>query len=120
MTNEKMAGFSKGVVVDTEDPAGFNRVKVRILELHGAVTDDVYANAGANAARKNRVDDNSLPWLEVCYPYGLLRSPEVNQVVLVGYFNGSSNQPVVVGWLGYDYTDKEEILVRKLSNNNNV
>ena len=42
MSYLKNPGLTKGIVVDTEDPAGFNRVKVRIVELHGAVSEDVY------------------------------------------------------------------------------
>lgn len=113
MQSYTMAGFSKGIVVNTDDPAGFNRIQIRIPELHGAVSESVYDNAGPNAAKINRVDDDSLPWAEVSYPYGSDVTPEINQVVLVGYINGKSDQPVVLGWLGYEYTTQEETLVVK-------
>ena len=32
---ERKTGITKGIVVDTNDPAGYNRIKVRIPELHG-------------------------------------------------------------------------------------
>lgn len=113
MQSQKIAGFAKGIVINTDDPAGFNRIKVRIPQLHGAMSEKVYENAGHNAAKINRVEDDSIPWAEVSYPYGTNITPEVNQVVLVGFLNGDASQPVVIGWLGYEYTTNEEILVVK-------
>ena len=40
---ERMSGLAKGIVIDTNDPAGYNRIKVRIPELHGVMNcDEVY------------------------------------------------------------------------------
>lgn len=103
----KMSGFCKGIVVSTEDPAGFNRVRVRIPELHGPVNPDIYPSE--QAKKKYWVEDTYLPWAEVSYPFGDTTLPEINQVVLVGFFNGASDQPVILGWLGYEYTDEEDM-----------
>ena len=113
MSYLKNPGLTKGIVVDTEDPAGFNRVKVRIVELHGAVSEDVYQYC--RDYNNLRVTDDSLPWCEVCYAYGSTVKPEVNDVVLIGYISGSTDQPVILGWLGYQYTDREDILYTKVA-----
>lgn len=107
----KMGGLTKGIVVNTNDPAGFGRVKVRIPELHGLVKEESYGAGalGKTIADRSRVQDSALPWCEVCHPYGSDNLPEVNQVVLIGFIDGTSNQPVVLGWLGYDYTDNEDV-----------
>ncbi len=115
MTFQKMSGLTKGIVIDTNDPAGFNRIKIRIPEIHGSVDPKVYSNAPEKVRKASWVDDTSLPWAEVCYPYGSNVPPEQNQVVLVGFFNDDSSQPVVLGWLGYEYTTNEDVLVVKLN-----
>ena len=94
----KIGGLTKGVVVDTNDPAGFNRVKVRILQIHGAVSKEVYIKSGEDAAKRNRVEDEALPWCEVCHAYGSDNLPQVDQVVLLGFIGGDQSQPVVLGW----------------------
>ena len=117
MTPNKIPNVTKGVVVDLDDPAGLGRVKVRIPQLHGPVSPDVLRdynnymqNHGDSAGSAYRVSDESLPWCEVCYPYGNTTTPEINQVVLVSFINGSPEQPVILGWLGIEYTTQEDIL----------
>lgn len=102
-------GLTKGIVIDTNDPSGFHRVRVRIPSLHGAMTESFYPYR--KLGRTNRVEDEYLPWAEVNYPFGSLVTPEINQVVLIGFINGSTDQPVILGWLGYEYTPEEEPLV---------
>lgn len=114
----KMSGLCKGIVIDTNDPAGFNRVRVRIPELHGPMDPSVYNNmdgtlVGGTMGKTYWVPDESIPWSEVNYPIGSTALPEVNQVVLVGFFDGQSSQPVVLGWLGYEYTSQENVFLRK-------
>lgn len=104
-----MPGLTKGIIVDTDDPAGFRRVRVRIPSLHGSFTDEFYPTR--KAGKVNRIENEYLPWAEVCYPYGQEFTPEINQVVLIGFINGSADQPVVLGWLGYEYTAIEDPLV---------
>lgn len=101
-------GLSKGVIVDTEDPAGWHRVRVRIPSLHGTFDEEFYSNLDPNVAKVNRIEDKYLPWAEVCFPFGQEFTPEVNQVVLVGFLDGSTDQPVVLGWMGYEYNPEEE------------
>lgn len=103
----KMAGLCKGIVVDINDPAGFNRIRVRIPELHGPIKKDVFNNM-PNALHTHWVKDEDLPWAEVAYPYASNGVPEINQVVIVGFISGEDSAPVVLGWLGYEYTSKEE------------
>lgn len=117
MTPNKIPSITKGIIVDTEDPAGLGRVKVRIVQLHGPVSTEVFRNYttylnnhGGQTNAVYRVEDDSLPWCEVCYSYGTSTMPEINQVVLVSFINGSPEQPVVLGWLGYEYTEQEDVL----------
>lgn len=104
----KMAGVTKGIVIDTNDPAGFHRIKVRIPQLHGTMTDTPYQNAEPYM-KSSIVPTKDLPWCEVSYPFGNNTPPEPNQVVLVAFIDGDSSQPVVIGWLGYEYTDQEDV-----------
>ena len=104
-------GLTKGVIVDTNDPAGWNRVRVRVPSIHGAFDENFYAHINTNMKKVSRVEDKYLPWAEICYPFGQEFTPEVNQVVLVGFIDGSTDQPVVLGWLGYEYNPAEEKLV---------
>lgn len=108
----KASGLYKGIVVDNKDPSGkFHRVRVRIPKLHGLINNNKFSK---NSARDqfqpsmNRVEDSSLPWCEVAFPFDTDVVPEIGQVVLVGFFNADVSQPVVLGWLGYNYTDLEE------------
>ena len=55
-----------------------------------------------------------MPWIPVCYPLGTDIPPEVNQVVYVSFLSGNKDTPVVIGWLGYDYTTKEDTVVQNL------
>lgn len=111
MQISKVGGLTKGIIVSTDDPAGFGRVKVRIPEIHGLVDPKSYGsgNMGAELSARSRVEDSALPWCEVCHTYGSSILPEINQVVLIGFIDGSVSQPVVLGWLGYDYTAKEDV-----------
>lgn len=102
----KTSGLTKGVVVDTDDPAGFHRIQVRIPQLDGSFTDSPFARQTTN--KRARKDNDNLIWCEVNYPFGSNIPPEPNQVVLVGFFNGDTSTPVVLGWLGYEYTNLEE------------
>ena len=89
--NDKVGGILMGIVVDTNDPAGYKRIRVRIPAIHGSFTDKVYPTSekyGNEYKIANRVD-------------------EVNQVVYVAFLSGDKDNPVVIGWLGYDYTNKE-------------
>ena len=104
MSIGKVLGLTKGVVIDTEDPSGFKRIRVRIPQIHGPFTKEFMPD---NLNTVNRVEDNCIPWAEVNYPFGTDITPELNQVVLVGFISGDSDKPVVLGWLGYEYTDNE-------------
>ena len=110
MTFTRNAGLLKGIVVDTNDPAGLNRVKIRIPQLHGFVNESSYGPISITTIRNSRVADTGLPWASVCYPFGSTTNPEINQVVWVSFVNGDSNYPVIIGWAGYEYTSEEEIL----------
>jgi uncharacterized protein involved in type VI secretion and phage assembly len=118
---EKHGGLAKGIVIDTEDPAGYKRIRVRIPELHGAMNPDVYTNTSFKSESKktgsdiNRVADSCIPWAEVNYPYGSDITPEINQVVLVGFLGGDIDKPIVLGWLGYEYKPTEEAFVPRQS-----
>lgn len=107
----KMGGLTKGIVIDTNDPAGFGRVRVRIPELHGLMDEKSYGNSdiGREVSKRTWIGADDLPWCEVNHAYGSDILPEVNQVVLIGFIDGSSTQPVVLGWLGYNYTDREDV-----------
>ena len=105
----RTSGIYKGIVVNTEDPGGLNRIQIRIPEIHGMMDKNSYKNL------KNRiavdvlwVNDDDLPWAQVCYPFGETTSPEINQVVWIMFYAGNENFPVIIGWTGYDYTSKEE------------
>ena len=105
----RQVGIYKGIVIDTEDPAGLNRIKVRILELHGLMDYNNYGTLKNNTAKNvSWVDEENLPWAEVCYPFGSTAPPEINQVVWVVFYGGNSQSPVIIGWAGYDYTQNEE------------
>lgn len=110
----RQSGLYKGIVIDTEDPAGLNRIKVRILELHGTMDSNSYGSLRNNIAKDVQwVSDDKLPWAEVCYPFGETTPPEINQVVWISFYGGDAQFPVVLGWAGYDYTQQEEIYVSK-------
>ena len=102
----KLNGVYKGVVIDVHDPAGYDRVRVRIPSLHGTITKDPYGTTRANAV--NRVEDYCIPWAEVCIPYTAQMSPQLNQVVAVSFLDGDQQYPIVIGYLRSQYTDKEE------------
>ena len=104
MPGGKILGLVKGIVIDTEDPAGYKRIKVRIPCIHGPITKDFLPD---EYNKVNRVEDLAIPWAEVNYPYGSDITPERNQVVLVGFISGDPGKPVVLGWLGYEYNNKE-------------
>lgn len=105
----RKAGIYKGIVIDTDDPAGLNRIKVRILDIHGVMNTNVYSSLKYNTGKEVFwVDDDHLPWAEVCYPYGEIITPEINQVVWVVFYGADSQYPVVIGWAGYEYTYEEE------------
>ena len=110
MAFQKMSGLTKGIVIDTNDPAGFNRIQVRIVELDGPMTSNPFSNVKRKRARVE--EDENLMWCEVNYPFGSNMPPEPNQVVLVGFFSGDS-KPVVLGWLGYEYTNEEPKLEKQ-------
>ena len=110
----KASGLYKGIVVDTNDPSGrFHRVRVRIPKLHGTISASK-ANTKSNGsvsdsgATQIGVEDRALPWCEVAYPYNTDFVPEVGQVVIVGFISGDTSKTIVLGWLGCDYTYKEE------------
>ena len=106
---DKIGGILMGIVIDNHDPAGYKRVRVRIPALHGAMTKEFYPDE--TMAKTNRTREKSLPWVPVCYPLGSDIPPEPNQVVFVGFISGDPDKPVVLGWLGYEYTDKEDTLI---------
>lgn len=110
MPASRVQGLSKGIIVDIDDPSGYRRVRVRIPQLHGAFTEEFYGPNGYEDAKVNRVKDEHLPWAEVCTPYWSEEGPQLNQVVIVGFISGDPNKPVILGCLGYDYTNKEEPL----------
>lgn len=106
MNLQKFDGFCKGVIVDANDPAGLRRVKVRILSLDGPNSKNS-SDLSDGSPRFIRTEDEDLMWAEVCFPYDNLYSPQINQVVLIGFFSGYVESPVVLGWLGYDYAIEE-------------
>lgn len=106
----RYSGVLPAIVVDVNDPVGLDRVKVRIPQIHGFVDRETYGQFSQTVVGRSRVDDYSLPWAAVCYPFGSTTQPEINQVVWVSFVNGDINHPVIMGWAGYDYTDQEEIL----------
>jgi uncharacterized protein involved in type VI secretion and phage assembly len=109
----KAAGLYKGIVIDTNDPSGkFHRIRVRIPQFHGLMNTKVIPKQSSSCDKTTMiyVEDSCLPWCEVAFPYGSDFTPEVGQVVVVGFFNSNTSQPVVLGWLGYEYTDKENSL----------
>lgn len=110
MDYTKYVGIYKGIVVDTNDPKGFNRIKVRIPDIHGPIDENVYALLKDINRKGCHTNDDELPWAEVCYPYGSDAQPEVNQVVCVQFINGLRQFPVIIGWFGYEYTNNEEML----------
>lgn len=110
MAVHKIMGVTKGIVVNTDDPAGLHRVRVRIPQIHGCFDSEVYDKGGESLSKVSRVEDKYLPWAEVNYPYGSNINPEPNQVVLICFVNGDSDKPVIMGWLGYEYTDTENQL----------
>ena len=105
---DKYVGLTKAIVIDNEDPSGYHRIKVRILSIHGAVNLQTYGNITSLAAQYCHVNDEDLPWIEVCYPFGHCTPPEINQVVWVCFYRGDVTVPVVLGWAGYEY-NKEEL-----------
>ena len=109
MAVDKIMGVTKGIVVSSDDPAGLHRVRVRIPQIHGCFDQTVYEAVNMeNLKGVSWVEEKLLPWAEVNYPFGSNIPPEPNQVVLVGFFNGDTSTPVVLGWLGYEYTNLEE------------
>ena len=110
----KSNGLYKGIIVDTNDPSGkFHRVRVRIPKLHGTISaSKINTNSEISTSESGAiqigVEDRALPWCEVAYPYNTDFVPEVGQVVIVGFISGDTSKPIVLGWLGYEYTDKEE------------
>lgn len=106
----RYTGVLPAIVIDINDPAGLDRIKVRIPQLHGFMNKETYGVLSKTTVDNSWVDTNALPWAAVCYPFGSTTQPEINQVVWVSFVNGDANYPVVMGWAGYDYTDQEEIL----------
>lgn len=115
MNYRKFSGLFKAIVTNINDPAGYNRIQVRIPTIHGPVDiEKVYGSLNNNenqTAQEMWVKDKDLPWAEVCRSYGNDLVPEVNQVVGVQFFNDSSEYPVVMGWMGYEYTNEEDSYV---------
>lgn len=114
----KTGGLYKGIIVDVNDPSGkFHRVKVRILRFHGTVKENITNKSSilnnTSSVFSVHCDDNNLPWCEVAFPFGSDFTPEVGQVVVVGFLSGDVSQPVVLGWMGYDYTDFEQTISAK-------
>ena len=108
----RYTGVYKGIVIDTEDPAGLNRVKVRVLEIHGLMNQENYGSLNLGTATDVMwVDEDHLPWAEVCFPFGETTLPEVNQGVWIAFYGGNAQQPVILGWTGYEYTTEEEKFV---------
>lgn len=106
----RQSGIYKGIVIDTDDPAGLNRIKVRILDLHGVINTESYGSLKYTTGKNVFwVDDDHLPWAEVCYPFGNITMPEINQVVWIGFYGADSQYPIILGWAGYEYTYTEEV-----------
>ena len=111
MAVDKIMGVTKGIVVSTDDPAGLHRVRVRIPQIHGCFDQTVYEAVNMeNLKGVSWVEEKLLPWAEVNYPFGSDIPPEPNQVVLVSFLNGDPDKPIVLGWLGYEYSNKENPL----------
>lgn len=115
MNYRKFSGLFKAIVTNINDPAGYNRIQIRIPTIHGPIDiEKVYGSLNNNenqTAQEMWVMDKDLPWAEVCRSYGNDLVPEVNQVVGVQFFNDSSEYPVVMGWMGYEYTNEEDSYV---------
>lgn len=107
----RIAGVLPGIVIDLDDKAGLDRVRVRIPQLHGFMSKEAYGPVSKTTIDNSWVNEGNLPWASVCYPFGSTTKPELNQVVWVAFVNGDINYPVIIGWAGYEYTDQEEILV---------
>ena len=114
MAAEKIMGVTKGVVISTNDPAGLHRVRVRVPQIHGCFDREVYSSSSSliqNLEGVSWIEEDYLPWAEVNYPYGSDIDPEPNQVVLVSFINGDPDKPVILGWLGYEYSNTEDPLL---------
>lgn len=105
---DKKLGVTKAIVIDNEDPAGYNRIKVRIPEIHGIMDVNKYKDLTSDTAKNVWVSDTELPWAEMCFPFGEIIRPEINQVVWVSFYDGLADMPVIIGWAGYDYTSEED------------
>lgn len=104
----RQTGIYKGIVTDVEDPAGLNRIQVRIPELHGPMQSETLGTSKRNVNTNVMwTEDKYLPWAEVCYPFGETTPPELNQVVWIIFYSGNAEYPVIIGWTGYEYTTKE-------------
>jgi len=85
-------GLWPGQVVDTKDPLGLRRVKVRVPAIHGTVTDQ-------------DIKDTDLPWALPCFPfggptYGDDFVPGVGAQVWILFQQGDPHVPV---WVGVPY-----------------
>lgn len=93
---KEIPGLWPGQVVDTKDPLGLRRIKVRVPALHGTVTDQT-------------IKDSDLPWAVPCFPfggptYGDDYVPGVRAQVWVAFQLGDPHAPV---WLGVPYATGE-------------
>jgi|GEM_PF-1785006 len=89
-------GLWAAIVVDTKDPLGSRRVKVRVPELHGTVQDQT-------------IKDVNLPWARPCFPYGGPTYgddfvPGLQAQVWVAFEHGDPQSPI---WVGCVYASGE-------------
>lgn len=83
----------KGLVVDTNDPEGRNRLKVRIICYHG------------KAGLATSTNDDSLPWAQVIVPPQSIAEPQmfmIGDIVWCLFEGGDIRYPVVIGGLGLE------------------
>jgi hypothetical protein len=105
----RQTGIYKGIVTNNEDPAGLNRIQVRIPELHGPMKSETLGISKRNSTTSVMwTEDKYLPWAEICYSFGDTTPPEVNQVVWVIFYAGNADYPIIIGWTGYEYTTDEK------------
>lgn len=83
-------GIYEGKIIDNVDPLKLNRVKIRVLFLHGTPHD--------KGPTSNYLKDTDLPWAQCVQPLSNISwVPDIGDIVYVQFLNGHSSYPVVIG-----------------------